>query len=136
MNLYWTNLNDVQETLSYRRGSTYSPLTVASQAAPPAGMVYRSYYFANGRRVAERVEGDPIPGNNGVFFFLKNHLGSITVTLKRNSDGSLTKAAELRYMPRVRTGPAATRRMILIPTTATRINNGKYWAVSLRRSRI
>lgn len=33
VNLSWTNLNDVQETLSYRRGSTYSPLTVVSGLA-------------------------------------------------------------------------------------------------------
>jgi RHS repeat-associated protein len=66
--------------------------------------VWRFYYrgaspersggdFAGTQRVAMRVQGDPTPGNNGVFYFLTDHLGSTTVTV--NSAGS--PVGELRY---------------------------------------
>ena len=40
-----------------------------------------------------RVQGDPDPANNGLFYLLTDHLGSTAVTA--NSSGS--KYAELRY---------------------------------------
>jgi hypothetical protein len=40
-----------------------------------------------------RVQGDPVPGNNGVFYFLTDHLGSTTVTV--NAAGS--PVGEVRY---------------------------------------
>jgi hypothetical protein len=68
-----------------------------AHAAPPAGAAFRSDYFAGNTRIAMRVEGDPTA--DGLYFFLRDHLGSTTVTLKRNGDGSLTKVGELRYNP-------------------------------------
>jgi RHS repeat-associated protein len=45
-----------------------------------------------------RVEGGPIAEENGVFYLLRDHLGSASVTVKEDS-GALTKYAELRYKP-------------------------------------
>jgi hypothetical protein len=66
-------------------------------AAPPAGVIFRSYYYVGGQRVAIRVEGESDPAKNGLFYLLSDHLGSTTVTLK--DTGSLSKASELRYKP-------------------------------------
>ncbi len=62
-------------------------------ADPPPGVVWRSYYYAGGQRVAMRVQGDSTPANNGVFYLLGDHLGSTSITA--NSDG--TFKSELRY---------------------------------------
>jgi hypothetical protein len=43
--------------------------------------VTRTYYFAGSQRIAMRVEGDPVPANNGVFYFVVDHLGSTSLTL-------------------------------------------------------
>jgi len=53
----------------------------------------RAYYYAGAQRVAIRVQGDPDPADNGVFFLLGDHLGSTSVTA--NASGA--KVAELRY---------------------------------------
>jgi RHS repeat-associated protein len=45
-----------------------------------------------------RVEGGPVAEENGVFYLLRDHLGSASVTVKEGS-GALTKYAELRYKP-------------------------------------
>jgi RHS repeat-associated protein len=69
-------------------------------AAPPAGAAFRSYYFAGNARVAMRVEVESDLDNDELYFFLRDHLGSTTVTLKRNVDtGVLEKVGELRYNP-------------------------------------
>jgi RHS repeat-associated protein len=44
------------------------------------------------------MEGEPITEENGVFYLLRDHLGSASVTVKEDS-GALTKYAELRYKP-------------------------------------
>jgi RHS repeat-associated protein len=72
-----------------------SALVRPLQFTPPTGQIWRSYYYAGTRRMAVRVEGDPTPANNGVFYLLSDHLGSTGVT----TDASGTKVAELRYYP-------------------------------------
>jgi hypothetical protein len=62
---------------------------------PPSGQTWRSYYYAGSQRIAVRVEGDPTPANNGLFYLLSDHLGSTSVT----TDASANKVAELRYYP-------------------------------------
>ncbi len=57
------------------------------------GTTTRTYYYAGGQRVAMRVQGDPNPADNGVFFLLGDHLGSTSVTANASGD----KVAELRY---------------------------------------
>jgi RHS repeat-associated protein len=48
--------------------------------APPAGQVWKSYYYAGSQMIALRVEGDPVTEHNGVFFLHGDHLGSTTLT--------------------------------------------------------
>jgi RHS repeat-associated protein len=85
------------------RTSTSTPTPGATPSAP-SGQEWRFYYrgaspersggdFAGTQRVAMRVQGDPNPSNNGVFYFLTDHLGSTTVTV--NSSGN--PVGELRY---------------------------------------
>jgi len=62
---------------------------------PPSGQTWRSYYYAGTQRIAVRVEGDPTPANNGLFYLLSDHLGSTSVT----TDASGNKVAELQYYP-------------------------------------
>jgi hypothetical protein len=44
---------------------------------PPSGQVWRSYYYAGGQRVAERVA---YSGGDSLYFILGDHLGSTTIT--------------------------------------------------------
>jgi RHS repeat-associated protein len=45
--------------------------------------------------VAMRIEGDPVSTNNGVYYFLADHLGSTSVTLDANG----AKIGEMKYYP-------------------------------------
>jgi RHS repeat-associated protein len=74
------------------RTRTATP-TVGPTPQVPSGEVWRFYYFAGAQRVAMRVQGDPNTANNGIFYFLTDHLGSTTVTL--DADGE--PVGELRY---------------------------------------
>jgi RHS repeat-associated protein len=61
-------------------------------------IVTNSYYKTGGQPVALRVEGGPDAEENGVFYLLRDHLGSASVTVKEDTD-ALTQYAELRYKP-------------------------------------
>ncbi len=39
-----------------------------------SGTTVKKYYYSDGARVAERVEGSPIPTENGLFLLLTDHL--------------------------------------------------------------
>src|SRR5574341_7892 len=41
---------------------------------PPSGQIWRSYYYAGTHLIAVRVEGDPTPANNGLFYLHSDHL--------------------------------------------------------------
>ena len=47
------------------------PQTKVAQAAPPAGVVFRSYYYAGEQRVGMRVEGEADPAKKGLLAFLR-----------------------------------------------------------------
>ncbi|MEI2698748.1 MAG: hypothetical protein V9E94_10535 [Microthrixaceae bacterium] len=50
--------------------------------APPVGhlrTIKRSTYHLAGQAIATRITGDPEQGNNGLFYFLLDHLGSTTL---------------------------------------------------------
>jgi len=57
---------------------------------PPAGQVWRFYYYAGGTRVAER---EATSGGETLYYLLGDHLGSTAIT----ADSSGNKVAELRY---------------------------------------
>jgi hypothetical protein len=59
----------------------------------PRRLPVRSGASTIAQRVAMRVQGDPNPANNGIFYFLTDHLGSTTVTA--GADGE--PGGELRY---------------------------------------
>jgi len=69
--------------------------------APPSGHVWRSYYYAAGVRVAVRVQGDPEPGNNGLFYLLGDHLSSTSVSYRSDGGQTVTQLykawGEVRY---------------------------------------
>ena len=68
---------------------------VSAHAAPPTGQTWRSYYYAGSTRIALRVEGDPDPVKNGVYYLHGDHLGSASLT----TDASGNKFSEERYYP-------------------------------------
>ena len=59
----------------------------------PAGHAWTSYYYAGGSRVAMRVKSNQDGVEDGVFYFLTDHLGSTAITL----DSGGESVAELRY---------------------------------------
>jgi RHS repeat-associated protein len=61
----------------------------------PSGQVWKYYYYAGGQPVAVRVQGDPNPQNNGLFYTLGDQLGSTSVI----ADSSGNKVSETRYLP-------------------------------------
>ena len=70
-----------------------TPTSTPTAVVAPSGQIWRSYYFAGSQRIAMRVQGDPLPANNGVFYLLGDHLGSTNVVV--DADGALV--SELRY---------------------------------------
>jgi hypothetical protein len=71
----------------------YLPLTATSRPELPAGQAWMSYYSAGGQRVVMRVQSNQAGLEDGVFYFLSDHLGSTALTL----DEGAGKVAELRY---------------------------------------
>jgi hypothetical protein len=61
--------------------------------APPAGQVWRSYYFQGSTRLALRVQVNGV--GDQVYYLLTDHLGSTAITVNENG----SKQAELRYAP-------------------------------------
>lgn len=57
------------------------------------GQAWYSYYFAGSSRIALRVKSNQLNLDDGVFYFLSDHLGGTAITL--NDSG--VKTAELRY---------------------------------------
>jgi RHS repeat-associated protein len=72
--------------------------------------IIRSTYSLAGQMMAVRVVGDPIPANNGLFYYHTDHLGSTSI-LTRGSDNSIVAASRARYYPYggYRTVPTATQ---------------------------
>ncbi len=73
--------------------------TIEKLTTQTYGTVWRTYYAAGGNPLAMRVEGSTTAAENGVYYFLGDQLNSTSVTMKLSMAGTLTKLAELRYMP-------------------------------------
>ena len=56
-------------------------------SAPPQGQTWKSYYYAGNQLIALRVEGDPVPSKNGVYYLHTDHLGSTSLTTCGNTGG-------------------------------------------------
>ena len=71
--------------------SVYTSISAAPKAstlsAPPAGQTWKSYYYAGNQLIALRVEGDPVPSKNGVYYLHTDHLGSTSLTTCGNTGG-------------------------------------------------
>ncbi len=59
----------------------------ARLSAPPVGQTWKSYYYAGGKLIAMRVEGDPDPAQNGLYYLHSDHLGSTSLTTCGNVGG-------------------------------------------------
>jgi RHS repeat-associated protein len=69
---------------------------------PTPAVIQRSYYRFSGRRLALRVSASPIASENGVIFYMNDHLGGSKVTACKEHrlkyvTGGLTTSGELRY---------------------------------------
>jgi RHS repeat-associated protein len=60
-------------------------------------VIQRSRYSLAGQTIAIRVSGDPVSGNNGLFYYLTDHLGS-TSALMTSSNG-IRSGSMTRYHP-------------------------------------
>jgi RHS repeat-associated protein len=92
-------------TPSFTATQTFTA-TITDTAVPPtntptatqiahSGQIWKTYYYAGAQRVAMRVQGDPNPSANGVFYTLGDHLGSTSLV----TDASGSKISEMRYKP-------------------------------------
>ncbi len=68
--------------------------TIEKLTTQTYGTVWRMYYAAGGNPFAMRVEGSPTAVENGMYYFLGDHLGSTSITMKFSIAGALTKQAE------------------------------------------
>jgi RHS repeat-associated protein len=87
-----TSTNTPMATATATSTATHTPTPLFN---PPSGQVWRFYYFAGSQRVAVRVQGDPNPAANGLFYTLGDHLGSTSLV----ADSAGGKVSETRYMP-------------------------------------
>ena len=77
--------------------TTYFPFPGYEETVNGASTIKRSSYSLAGQTIAMRVTGDPVSGNNGLFYVLSDHLGSTSVL--SNSSGSLVAGSTTRYLP-------------------------------------
>ncbi|MCB8944224.1 MAG: hypothetical protein H6658_10760 [Ardenticatenaceae bacterium] len=54
---------------------------------PTGTAITRRTYSLAGQMIATRVSGDPVSGNNGLFFYLSDHLGSMSILLDSSNNG-------------------------------------------------
>jgi RHS repeat-associated protein len=59
--------------------------------------IQRSRYSLAGQTIAIRVGGDPASGNNGIFYYLTDHLGSTSVLM--TSSNGIKGGSTTRYHP-------------------------------------
>jgi RHS repeat-associated protein len=62
---------------------------------PP--LIQRSSYSLAGQTIATHVAGDPVSGNNGFFFILSDHLGSVSLLSRPNN--TQVAGSTARYLP-------------------------------------
>ncbi len=83
---------------SWRTSLTTSLFATSVQSAPPAGQIWRSYYFAGSTRVAMREETS---SSDTITYLAGDHLGSTSLTL----GASGAKIGEMKYYPYGETRP-------------------------------
>jgi RHS repeat-associated protein len=71
----------------------FLPLVSAPLPGVPAGHVWTSYYYAGTIRLTQRVQSNQDGVEDGLYYYLNDHLESTAVTL----DAVGNKVAELRY---------------------------------------
>jgi RHS repeat-associated protein len=88
--------------------TTYFPFPGYEETVNGANTIKRSTYSFAGQTVAMRVTGDPVSGNNGLFYVLSDHLGSTSIL--SNSSGGVVSGSTTRYLPfgGYRTTPSQT----------------------------
>ncbi len=71
-------------------------------------VVKKSNYFLAGQAIATRITGDPVSGNNGLFYFLTDYLGSTTMLI--TAAGAAVAGTAAYYQPygSGRTSPPTT----------------------------
>jgi RHS repeat-associated protein len=77
--------------------TTYFPFPGYEETVNGANTIKRSSYSFAGQTVAMRVSGDPVSGNNGLFYVLSDHLGSTSMLV--NSSGGVVAGSTTRNLP-------------------------------------
>ena len=60
--------------------------------------VHRATYMIGGQAIATKISGDPVPSNNGIFYFYNDQLGSVT-SMSNASNGATVSGTISRYLP-------------------------------------
>ena len=77
--------------------TTYFPFPGYEETVNGVNTIKRSTYSFAGQTVAMRVTGDPVSGNNGLFYVLSDHLGSTSMLV--NSSGGVVAGSTTRNLP-------------------------------------
>ncbi|MFZ1398424.1 MAG: RHS repeat-associated core domain-containing protein, partial [Candidatus Promineifilaceae bacterium] len=77
--------------------TTYFPFPGYEETVNGANTIKRSSYTFAGQTVALRVSGDPVSGNNGLFYVVSDHLGSTSMLV--NSSGGVVAGSTTRNLP-------------------------------------
>jgi RHS repeat-associated protein len=75
----------------------YTPFPTYEEEVRGATTIKRSSYGLVGQTIALRVSGDPVSGNNRLFFYYVDHLGSTSIMLRSNGD--FVSGSTARYHP-------------------------------------
>jgi RHS repeat-associated protein len=75
----------------------YTPFPTYEEEVRGATTIKRSSYGLVGQTIALRVSGDPVSGNNGLFFYYTDHLSSTSIMLRSNGD--FVSGSTARYHP-------------------------------------
>lgn len=75
----------------------YTPFPMYEEELRGAVSIKRRTYTLAGQAVAVQVSGDPVSGNNGIFYYLTDHLGSTSMLI--TSSNGVASGSTARYLP-------------------------------------
>ena len=75
----------------------YTPFPQYEEELRGALSIKRRTYMLAGQAIAIQVSGDPTTGNNGIFYYLTDHLGSTSMLINESNGGA--SGSRTRYLP-------------------------------------
>jgi YD repeat-containing protein len=85
------------KTVKPNGDTVYTPFPQYEEELRGAVSIKRRAYAVAGQAIAMQVSGDPLSSNNGIFYYLTDHLGSTSMLI--TSSNGIASGSTARYLP-------------------------------------